>query len=249
MHPAQRRGVQPRSVERAALALHAPGAARRPAGAARSRRPTRPRPMSTTTSLLRVVEPAQRRTDLGRPSGRRSGRTGRSSDRAVTTTSRLRSARGRPHVPAAHAHYDASSRARAQCSTAAEPQCPSVGYVDPARRPRRARSASPRSTGSRGRCGATSATVGGPRRRPARRAPAPAPARMSWAHDRGAGQPFGRPRTTAWWPSVRMSAPSRASSWTNMNRASKTFSVIIAVPSPTAASAIANGCRSVGKPG
>ncbi len=34
-----------------------------------------------------------------------------------------------------------------------------------------------------------------------------------------------------------------------MKRASKTFSVIIAVPSETAARAIANGCRSVGKPG
>ena len=34
-----------------------------------------------------------------------------------------------------------------------------------------------------------------------------------------------------------------------MNRASKTFSVIIAVPSLTAASAIANGWRSVGNPG
>ena len=36
-------------------------------------------------------------------------------------------------------------------------------------------------------------------------------------HDRGAGEPL-RPRTTAWWPSMRTSAPSRTSSLTNMNR-------------------------------
>ena len=48
---------------------------------------------------------------------------------------------------------------------------------------------------------------------------------------------------------MRTSAPSRTSSLTNMNRASKTFSVISAVPSETAASATAIGCRSVGKPG
>ena len=58
-----------------------------------------------------------------------------------------------------------------------------------------------------------------------------------------------RPRTTAWWPSVRMSAPRRSISLTNMNRLSKTFSVTIAVPSRTDASAMAIGCRSVGKPG
>ena len=65
----------------------------------------------------------------------------------------------------------------------------------------------------------------------------------------GAPESIGTPRTTAWCPSVRRSAPRRASSWANMNLASKTFSVIIAVPDETAASAIANGCRSVGNPG
>ena len=71
---------------------------------------------------------------------------------------------------------------------------------------------------------------------------------MSWATT-GAPDSIGTPRTTAWWPSVRRSAPSRASSWANMNRASKTFSVIIAVPVDDRGEAIANGCRSVGKPG
>ena len=42
------------------------------------------------------------------------------------------------------------------------------------------------------------------------------------------------PWTMTWWPSIRASAPSRASSWTVRNRASKRFSVIIALPSATA---------------
>ena len=71
---------------------------------------------------------------------------------------------------------------------------------------------------------------------------------MSLAHT-GALESCATPRTTAWWPSVRASAPSRIISSTNRNRASKTFSVIIDVPSATAASAIAIGCRSVAKPG
>ncbi len=57
------------------------------------------------------------------------------------------------------------------------------------------------------------------------------------------------PRTTAWWPSVRTSAPSRASSWTNRNRPSKRFSVTIDVPSLIAASVTIIACRSVGNPG
>ena len=65
----------------------------------------------------------------------------------------------------------------------------------------------------------------------------------------GALESRSRPRTTAWWPSMRTSAPSRTSSLTNMNRPSNTFSVISAVPVETAASATAIGCRSVGNPG
>jgi hypothetical protein len=48
---------------------------------------------------------------------------------------------------------------------------------------------------------------------------------------------------------VRASAPRRIISSTNRNRASNTFSVIIDVPSDTADSAIAIGCRSVANPG
>ena len=76
----------------------------------------------------------------------------------------------------------------------------------------------------------------------------PAPARMSLAHT-GALDSRSTPRTTAWCPSVRASAPSRIISSTNRKRASNTFSVIIDVPSATAASAIAIGCRSVANPG
>ena len=76
----------------------------------------------------------------------------------------------------------------------------------------------------------------------------PAPARMSVART-GAPESRSRPRTTAWWPSVRMSAPSRTISFTNMNRPSKMFSVISEAPSLTAASPIAIGSRSVAKPG
>ena len=62
--------------------------------------------------------------------------------------------------------------------------------------------------------------------------PAPAPHRPGCrGATTGAPESIGTPRTTAWCPSVRRSAPRRASSWANMNRASKTFSVIIAVPS------------------
>ena len=68
-------------------------------------------------------------------------------------------------------------------------------------------------------------------------------------HHTGALESCGRPRTTAWWPSVRASAPSRIISSTNRKRASNTFSVIIDVPSAIDASAIAIGCKSVGKPG
>ena len=46
----------------------------------------------------------------------------------------------------------------------------------------------------------------------------PAPARMSVART-GAPERRSRPRTTACLPSVRISAPSRTSSWTNVNRA------------------------------
>ncbi len=65
----------------------------------------------------------------------------------------------------------------------------------------------------------------------------------------GALDSCGIPRTTAWCPSVRASAPSRIISSTNRNRASKTFSVIIDVPSAIDANPMAIGCRSVGKPG
>ena len=65
----------------------------------------------------------------------------------------------------------------------------------------------------------------------------------------GAPESRSLPRTTAWWPSVRTSAPIRAISSQNMNRASNRFSVIIAVPSAIDSSAIACGCRSVGSPG
>ena len=69
-------------------------------------------------------------------------------------------------------------------------------------------------------------------RRPGRRARRAPGRRRPGCRGRSTGAPESRgtPRTTAWWPSVRRSAPSRASSWANMNRASKTFSVIIAVP-------------------
>ena len=76
----------------------------------------------------------------------------------------------------------------------------------------------------------------------------PAPARMSVART-GAPESRSRPRTTAWWPSVLMSAPSRIISLANMNRPSKMFSVIREAPSLTAASPIAIGSRSVAKPG
>ncbi|COW31015.1 Uncharacterised protein [Mycobacterium tuberculosis] len=68
-------------------------------------------------------------------------------------------------------------------------------------------------------------------------------------HHTGALDSCGRPRTTAWCPSVRASAPSRIISSTKRNRASNTFSVIIDVPSAIDAKAIAIGCRSVGNPG
>ena len=71
---------------------------------------------------------------------------------------------------------------------------------------------------------------------------------MSLAHT-GALDSCGTPRTTAWWPSVRASAPRRTISSTKRKRASNTFSVIIDVPSATADTAIAIGCRSVAKPG
>ena len=90
-----------------------------------------------------------------------------------------------------------------------------------------------------------------PRSRPSAHRPAmtrPAPARMSVART-GAPDSRSRPRTTAWWPSVRMSAPSRTISFTNMNRPSKMFSVISEAPSLTAARPIAIGSRSVAKPG
>ena len=65
----------------------------------------------------------------------------------------------------------------------------------------------------------------------------------------GAPDSRGTPRTTAWWPSVRTCAPSRASSLANTNRPSKMFSVTMAAPSAMALSAITNGCRSVARPG
>jgi hypothetical protein len=71
---------------------------------------------------------------------------------------------------------------------------------------------------------------------------------MSDAHT-GADDSRRTPRTTAWWPSVRASAPRRTISSTNRKRPSNTFSVIIEVPSETAESAMAMGCRSVANPG
>src|SRR5438477_191432 len=56
-----------------------------------------------------------------------------------------------------------------------------------------------------------------------------APARMSRART-GAADRRSTPRMTAWCPSVRMSAPIRLSSSTNMNRLSNTFSVAMLVP-------------------
>ena len=71
---------------------------------------------------------------------------------------------------------------------------------------------------------------------------------MSEAHT-GALESRSNPRTTAWCPSVRASAPIRTSSSMNRKRDSNRFSVIIDVPSATADSASAIGCRSVANPG
>ena len=57
------------------------------------------------------------------------------------------------------------------------------------------------------------------------------------------------PLTSAWCPSMRMSAPMRESSSANMNRFSKTFSVMMLLPSAIAISAMNCACMSVGKPG
>ena len=75
-----------------------------------------------------------------------------------------------------------------------------------------------------------------------------APPRMSSAST-GAAESASTPRITAWWPSVRMSAPILLSSSTYRNRASKTFSVAIDVPSAVARSAIMIGWKSVASPG
>jgi len=75
-----------------------------------------------------------------------------------------------------------------------------------------------------------------------------APARMSSART-GAAESRSTPRITAWWPSVRMSAPIRFNSSTNMNLLSKTFSVTMLVPDADDSSAIIWGWRSVGNPG
>ena len=57
------------------------------------------------------------------------------------------------------------------------------------------------------------------------------------------------PRIITWCPSTVASVPRRIISSTNRKRDSKTFSVRTLTPSLTLASAIAMGCRSVGKPG
>ena len=49
------------------------------------------------------------------------------------------------------------------------------------------------------------------------------------------------PRTTAWWPSTRMSAPMRTSSGMYLNLPANTFSVRIPTPSATDSSATSRG--------
>ena len=57
----------------------------------------------------------------------------------------------------------------------------------------------------------------------------------------GAPDSASTPRITTWWPSARMSAPSRASSSIVRNRPPKMFSVTIPTPSATHSIATTNG--------
>ena len=57
------------------------------------------------------------------------------------------------------------------------------------------------------------------------------------------------PAITAWWPLVSMPAPRRLSSSTTTKRFSKTFSVMIEVPSASDSRTMVCACRSVAKPG
>ena len=75
-----------------------------------------------------------------------------------------------------------------------------------------------------------------------------APARMSLAST-GALESRSTPWTMTWCPSMLSSGAEAVEPRTVRKRASKRFSVIIAEPSATALQAMANGCRSVGKPG
>ena len=104
-----------------------------------------------------------------------------------------------------------------------------------------------RSARSRDRCGR--------RRRPRVSPSATSPASTSAAPPRrsvlrtGAPESSRTPCTSAWWPSMRTSAPMRMSSSANMKRFSKTFSVMIESPSASAMSAMNCACMSVGNPG
>ena len=128
--------------------------------------------------------------------------------------------RGGQRILVFPADVDAATAPSCTCARAAGEY---TGRVSPARaarppwsRPRRACPCSPRTSGSRGRCGRR------PRpRSPPRRTVRPGPGRRRRGCPKpttGALDNAGTPRTTAWWPSVRASAPSRIISSMNRNR-------------------------------